>query len=454
MRVRATDGGIAALARRLRPSDADPLTTGAVNLMANTAVTGLLGIVFWATAARLYTPADVGGDAALISAMTGLSSICQLNMIDSLIRFLPTLPQVRRARAVGLAYTASSIAAAAGATGFILVAPHVISSLSYLRTDTLLAVVFVIATIVWGVFNLQDAALTAMRRTSWVLAENGVFSVAKIVALPLLLGALTHGVYVAWVLPPALLVPVVNWFLFTRLLRGAVEPSAADDAPPPARLGLRVVIRFLAQDYVGYVLRIVTFSLMPLIVLARLGQTDNAYFAIPFALLQALDLLFYNVTTSLTVEGARDPARTREFTRLVIRRFLVLQVPLTALVVLVAPLLLLPYGSNYVHHGTGLLRLLALTLLPRSAIYLFEALSRLHARGGPILLAEATIFVLVVGGAILLTPALGLEGAGLAWLIGNGTVALVVTPRIIHYLRQPPAATGDGRYTRRDAIEQ
>ncbi|MBV9839330.1 MAG: hypothetical protein JO156_14550 [Solirubrobacterales bacterium] len=423
-----------AVRRRIRLRGEDQLTKGAVNLMANTAVTGLLGVVFWAAAARLYSAAQVGRDSALINAMLMLSAICQLNLIDSLIRFLPTLAHRRRARAVALAYAAGSVAAVFGGGAFVLLAPGVTQRLHFLRSDSSLAMVFVLATVLWGVFNLQDAALTAMRRTSWVLAENSAFSLAKVAALPLLVGLIGHGVYVAWILPPLFLIPIVNWLLFTRVLGrdGGPEPEANRDRG----LVLGSVLRFLAQDYVSHVLRIASFGLIPLIVLARLGDSASAYFSIPFALIVALDLLFHNVTTSLTVEGALDMQRVRELTHTVVRRFLIWQVPLTALVVLAAPLLLLPFGSAYARLGAGPLRILALTLLPRSAIYLLQALARLRARGLPIILSEATIFIVSAGGAIALARGLGLDGAALAWLIGNGGVALVILPWLVRYLRR------------------
>jgi O-antigen/teichoic acid export membrane protein len=426
------------LLERIRKGHSEPLMTGAFNLLANTLVTGVFGIAFWGAAARLYSTSEVGRDSALISAMVGLSALCQLNLIDSLIRFLPTIPHRRRARAVAFAYAASAVAALAGGSIFVFVAPALTHRLAFLRAEGILAVVFVLATALWGVFNLEDAALTAMRRTSWVLAENSVFSVAKIAALPIMLALVGHGIYVAWILPTMILVPIVNWFLFTRVL-GRTPPSPGQPEPDEATvshgLGLSVILRFLAQDYVGYVLRITSFSVIPLIVLGRLGDANNAFFSIPFSLIVALDLLFYNVTTSLTVEGARDPSRARELTHLVIRRFLVLQIPLTACVVAAAPLLLLPYGSSYAHHGASVLRILALTLLPRSVMYLFEALSRLRAHGAPILLTESGVFVLATGGAIMLSHPLGLDGVALAWLIANSALALFISPWLLRYLR-------------------
>ena len=216
-------------------------------------------------AARIVSPATVGRDSALINVLLALSAICQLNMNDTLIRFLPTVAPERRARTVAIAYGVSALAALIGGSIFVVVAPEVSHQLAFLRSDDGLALIFAGSTIVWGVFGLQDAALTAMRRTSWVLAENATFSIAKIVMLPILFAiGVRHSVFIAWILAPLLLVPVINWLLFTRVLppeRSHIPPLEADTTAPA--LGRRLILRFLALDYVAFFLRIGAFAAIP-----------------------------------------------------------------------------------------------------------------------------------------------------------------------------------------------
>ena len=64
------------------------LLRGAYSLIANTAVTSVLGMGFWVAAARLYSSAEVGRDTVLISVMIELSTVCQLNMGNGIVRFL------------------------------------------------------------------------------------------------------------------------------------------------------------------------------------------------------------------------------------------------------------------------------------------------------------------------------------------------------------------------------
>ena len=104
-------------------------------------------------------------------------------------------------------------------TVFVLVAPHVSHELAYLDDEATLAVSFVVALALWGLFTLQDAALTATRQAPWIPIENSLFGVLKLAALPIFLVAgAVNGVYLAWVLPMALLLIPVNLLVFRRAI--------------------------------------------------------------------------------------------------------------------------------------------------------------------------------------------------------------------------------------------
>jgi len=74
---------------------------------------------------------------------------------------------------------------------------------------------FIVATIGYALFVLQDGVLTGLRRTAWVPVENAAFSVAKVGLVVLLATALPeHGVFVSWLLPVVVAVVVVGGLLF------------------------------------------------------------------------------------------------------------------------------------------------------------------------------------------------------------------------------------------------
>ena len=142
-------------------------------------MTAILGMAFWIVAARLYPSDAVGRDSALIAAMIQLSVLAQLNLANTLIRFMPGSPAA--GRMLTGAYAVTALAGVVLASGFVLLAPHVSEDLRFLTSEPLTGAGYVVAVVLWGMFALQDAALTAIRRASWVLAKNGLFGALKIV---------------------------------------------------------------------------------------------------------------------------------------------------------------------------------------------------------------------------------------------------------------------------------
>jgi hypothetical protein len=417
------------LRSRLRPrGPGDPLARSGYSLMINVILTGGLGVVFWIAAARLFPSATVGTDSALVSAMLVVSTVCQLNFSSTLLRFLPVV-KLSPARVVLAAYALTAGASIIGGTAFVLVAPHVARSYRFLTGQPLIGVIYVLAIVAWGVFALQDSVLIALRRAPWVPLENGVFGLLKILALPALLAVGTvHAVFVAWMIPMILLLVPVNWAIFKRVIPARPQPQGR--ASPIEQFGRRRLAAFVAGDYLATICIQVTGSFMPVAVVALLGPSRGAYFAIPFSIVAAFDLLFMNVTSSMTVEASLDQDRLSALARATVAKF----GPFLALGVLVliagAGLILLPYGPAYVHGGATVLRLLGAASTFRATVTLYFAICRIEGRAGRILALEAAALVLTAGLTVWLASSRGLTGVGWAWLITNVLIALVALPKL------------------------
>jgi O-antigen/teichoic acid export membrane protein len=423
---------VSAVVARARAQLSDPLMRGAYSLMANTILASVLGVAFWIVAARLFPTSEVGRDSALIAAMLTLSGICQLNMVNAIPRFLPQVQDP--ARTMRTAYLATGAVALVLASAFVVVVPLLVSDLEALGDEPLLAAGFVVATILWGVFGIQDAALAALRRAPWVPVDNAVYNLLKLSALPLMLAlGAAFGVFQSWVVPLILTIIPVNLFLFRRVIPAHRRTHTATASP--LRYGRRKLFHYLAQDYAATTLAFTALAALPLLVVSFVGSTANAYFYIAFIIVHSLDLLALNAGTSLMVESAFDEERLQAHARTIVRRFLPLMAIASALVVIAAPLLLMPFGAEYADEGATVLRLLGAAVLFRATIILFQVISRARRRGGALLLVDAALFVLVMGLTVALARDYGLTGVGLAWLAANAMVALVLLPSLVRFLR-------------------
>lgn len=388
-----------------------------------------LGILFWTVAARLYDAQALGQASAMVAAMLTLTNISQLNLPMGLLRFLPGAGR-RGVLFVRSAYFLTAVMGALLAAAFVLVAPRVLTRLGFLRDSPVLAAAVVVGVVLWGIFALQDAALTAVRQAQWVPVENGLFSLAKIV----LLGAFTAvsptlGIVLAWLVAMAATLPPVNVYLFTRALPGHV---AARGAAPP--LIFREVARFVSVDYVGKLLGHLSTTALPLLVVAVLGAESNALFFVAWTVGTSLTLVATNLGYSLTVEGALDERRLAEHGRRVLQRCLQLVGAGAVVLAVAAPWVLTVFGPAY-REASGLLRLLAIAVVPASVNVLYLALMRVRRSLRRILAVQVAQCVLMLTLTVAVAPRFSIEGVGIAWLVTELVVCATILPDLRAALR-------------------
>jgi O-antigen/teichoic acid export membrane protein len=406
-----------------------PLFGNAYALTVNTAVTATLGSVYWVIAARLYSPRELGLGAAAVSTMTFLSNLSQLNLNAALSRFLPESGP-SGARLVVYAYGASSLVAIMISSIFLAVVSRVSDHLAFLTGNPLVAVLFCLSVAAWGIFTLQDSVLTALRGAVWVPVENATFGVAKALLLVALAGTLPSlGIFLSWNAPVVVALFPVNLLVF-RLLLPRLRSLGTARLPD-----WRVLRRFVALDYLGFLFMQAGTNALPLLVTARLGAAANGRFYVAYAIGNALELVAYNFGVSLTVESSRDQSRLAFYTQQILRRGFLLFTPGVMLLWLAAPLLLTVFGKGYAQSSATLLRLLLLAVLPKLLVAIFVAVSRVQKRVGRIIVVQALTSTLVLSLSLAFVGRLGILGVGVAYLISQAVVAAAVLPSLVRLLR-------------------
>ncbi len=286
--------------------------------------------------------------------------------------------------------------------------------------------------VVWAIFTLQDSVLVGLRSASWVVLENGVFGVAKLVLLVLLVTALPHhlGIYVSWMLPVLVAVPLINMLIF-----GTLVPShtlLTQDFRPPSN---RQIGRFLAGDYSGALCLLATGSLVPVVVAANIDSRQTAYFYMAWIIASMIDMIGINMAMSLTVEGSFNAAALAVQCRKALGKMASILLPCAAVVVLAAPRILGLFGPGYAAQGTSVLQLLAVATIPRAATELYLGALRAQSRTSLVALIQAVRAALMLGLAAVLTGAMGTVGAGVAVLATQTVIALLISVglwRVLH----------------------
>jgi O-antigen/teichoic acid export membrane protein len=399
-----------------------PLLRNAYALLLSDAVTSALGFVYWIIAARAYPAEDVGLNSAAIATMLLLSGVSQLNLMGVLLRFVPRAGQAT-ARLIAYAYLGSLTVAAVVSLGFILGSGLLSGAATLLPASLPFRVWFATAIMAWGIFALQDSAMTGLRQAVWVPIENIAFGVAKIVLLVAFSASFQHyGVFISWTLPVAVSLVPVNGLIFGRLIPRHIRATEGQ----AERIMLSHVVRYLGGDYLGFLFHLLTTSLLPLLVTYVAGARANAYFYLPWTLAYALQLVALNMALSLTVEGATDRARLDAYSRQTLIHIARLLVPLVGIILIAAPYILAVFGRDYAAEGALLLRLLALAALPNVVNVISIAIARVQRRVARVASVRGALCLLTLGLGYPLLRRYGIAGIGAAWLTSQTVVAAAV----------------------------
>ncbi|MBK5566051.1 phosphotransferase [Ensifer sp. SSB1] len=396
-----------------------PLLKNGYALVASAGLTSALGLVFWGLASRFYTPEQVGLGAALISTMLALGNISQLNMGNFLNRYLPATGQNGAARLVLWAYTLAAAAAALLSTLAILFISRLTPELGFLSEQPIAAAAFVVATVAWTLFALQDSVLAGLRRAIVVPVENAVFAVAKLLLLTLFAGSsiLGAGLYAAWVLPLPLLLAGINWLIFFRFL-----PQHRINGDTE-RADRQALTRYFGWDYLGTLASMTAMGTAPLVVLHYGGSAHLAVYYICWEIVYGVYLISRSMGISLLAEIAFDKTKLH---RLAVDALIYTIAPLAGVVfllILAAPLLLSMLGMEVSAANSTLLRLLAISCLPWSLVTLMLAVARATGRTQIVALAQVITLAIVLGLGTPLVAIHGAVGMATAWLIAHSITA-------------------------------
>lgn len=437
--------------RRASAQWSQPVYRAGWLLAGGSVVTAVAGVAFWLSAAHLYPPQVVGANSSLISAMMFLAGVAQLNLMSAVLRFVPGAGE-RAGRLVlgfyAVALSTSAVAAAIFLLGIGTFAPALVPLLS----SGPQAFFFVAATMAWTLYVLHCATLVAVGQAGASTLATQTFNLTK---LALLLGFAVAvpgaGVWFSWTVAMALVVAGAIWYYVARAYPRFVAARRAGPAIAPT---LRELVRYVGPDYVAALAWIACTTLPPILVIDLTGPSEAAVFALAWSMCFVLLNVPASFGQSLVAHGPLEPHRLEERHRKVLAYSLGMVAPAVTVLVVLAPWILRLFGSWYVEVGTTTLRLLALAAVPNCVVALAVSRARVQRRMRVVVGTMITLSVGVLGGTLLAVPAVGIAGAGLAWLLAECVVATWVGLRWVGpHLVAPPWPTVPRR-TRRRAVRR
>jgi len=414
-------GGRAQLVARVRgfitALRSDRLYRTSVLLIGDSFFLGALSGLFILIATHVWQPRAIGVVSAIIGATGLLETVALLGLPATIVAHLAGEPD--QALMVRGALLISVPVGIVLLSALWIVPGHFGVPFSDLGvgtpTEVTLTMILVVGTLIG---SLIDPAFLARQEVSWSVGKDVSAMAIRFIALGILIGTGTAGYFAVAVIyaGSSALIDIVLFRWRVRRIPGS-----------NSKWGLGLVwshASFAVGSQVAVLASILPTSLLPLIVLSRLGPTDAAYAAIPVIIIGILIVVPAMTAQSLFAELAGHPEEILVPVRKALRSAYIVTLPLAVVVIGVAPLLLQLFGHGYSVHGRDLLRWGAASSVFFCLNYISDIvlLARKLVTAYVIANVVGSVFVLV---SLYLSVSYGLGGLGLGWFIGQACYCAV-----------------------------
>lgn len=389
------------------------------------AITGVLGLAFWAAAARLFPAHEVGVASALLSSAIMLATLSNLSLGSMFERFIPQSGSRARILLIRGYLTASALAVVLSCC-LIWLGPSEV-----LFTATWEVVGYPILVVVLAVFALQDNTTASLGVARWGAYKNTLHSIVKLVAIVALakIGSASTIVF-AWGLTAAVGAACLAAAL-RRRVRADPRFALAPNLPPRQELW-----SYFGSSYGITALGSVAPLIVPLVVVSQLGAEDNAYFAVSWSMVSAAAIMIGLLVGPFVAESAAHPDKAPELTARFIKMIGAVAILGGLGLAFVGPVILGFIGEQYENHGTPLLRIAGIFLPLLAVSVAYDGLARVHRRLRLALVMQCVATAVIVVGTFVTTSRMGVDGVGYSFLLAQFVSAAVLLVPLLKWLRE------------------
>lgn len=407
------------------------LLVNAGSLVATTAVTSILGFVYWWVAARRFPPAAVGIASASISAMTLLGNFCILGLGTLLITELPR----QRDKAESLISTALVVVGGIGGCigiVFAVMASYLSPGFKPLSTNFLNILIFAFGVSLSGITLVLDAAFIGLLHGELQFWRNILLAIIKLMLLfiaSLILSSVGSTVIYA------------TWAIGNALSLVAIAATIISKKGWPGRKylpqwGLLHKLGFAALQH--HLLNMVLQSpvlILPVLVTTILSSTMNAWFYVAWMIASVVFLLPNVLTIVLHAMNSAQHATLARKARVTLSLGLLASVVVNCLLQFSASQVLGVFGKIYAEQAAWTLRILLLATFPLIIKYHYIAICRIHDRIAQAMWAMLPGGLIELGAAIVGAHFGGLVGLSLGWVVAIYIESVCMLPTVYKAVR-------------------
>jgi O-antigen/teichoic acid export membrane protein len=398
---------LSAIITRLVSLSSGLLFRNSIHILSASLIKVALGFFFWVLCARVYAKDDIGIAVVLISMASLVLLSSRFGLDFSLIRFLPEL---NRSTVYSTSVLVTSSSAALIGLLIVALTPFLYPDV-HLSNDVIFVTMFVLFCVVLSWDSIMGNMFLAIRKAFLYSIMSAILGVRLALLFPMERFA-EFGPFLA-----------VGFSSAIALVFGIISLSRND-----VHFRSRIDVGYLRRSFrysVGNYLTTLFLTAPPLvlnmIVLSALDAESSADFYIAYMIASVLFFVPGAFSTSLFVEGSHG-VDLRNSARVAALSSFAMLAPAVLALLFLAPFILGIFGEGYVAAG-GLLRILSVSSVPLTIVYIYFSIERVRGRVKILAAASLCLLASVVGLSSVLIREIGLIGVGCAWLLSYSVFA-------------------------------
>jgi O-antigen/teichoic acid export membrane protein len=361
------------------------LTNSFIFLLNTVAVSGL-GFLFWWTSARLYSAYAIGEFIVVLSTAQLITTIANIGLSYSLIRYLPALHGENKHDVVNTTLTIVTLLTSLLSISTLALARFFSPALARLNANRSLFLLFLFFSAALALYQIMSPILAALRAGHLLLSISIITGISRVLLLIICSSKFNH----LYMLAIAFALPT---FLAFILLLTALPNFLNGFSFSPAlnfRL-LKSMSKYSMLSYAANVIHDLPYQLFPQFISNQLGPASAAYFYMAWNFFNLITTSGNSFSLSMFVEGSHQADKTNHLARRNILAVFVFSGIFAFIIFVLAKPLLLLYGDEYAQHAIPLLRIMAITAVPAALVYSIIAALRVKMSLAPVITAFAMI---------------------------------------------------------------
>ncbi len=390
----------------------DPLYLNSLSILINSISTAFFGFIFWIIATKLMPASEVGLATAIISIITLIITISNLGMDIGLIRYLPSLEN--KGRLFSTIISSTTIISIILSILFLMFI-DILSPKLHLLKEGILPFVFICYIIIFSISNLQNLALTAIRKAHLSVIQN-IFIIIRIPLIFLIASLGASGILTTFLI--TLILSIILGVILLRREHIIYKPELD--------MGyIKSIFNFSLGNYISGIFTAASISIISIIIINNIGIEYNAYYYIAYSISSMMLMIPFAVSTALLVEGSHNSDMQDNIIKS-IKLITLLLLPILAVILLFGDKILLLFSMEYSTQTFEVLKFLAISNVFAAVISVYIAVKKVEKDVRTINIVSITVALLTIIFGYVFLKWYGLVGIGYATIVANALMCAII----------------------------